>query len=79
MDENPPVYTKPYPTPSNYRSIIEKPIGDMLEEKVIERALFLRRNSQVVMITKKKKDGSHRFCCDFISLNKMINPVAYQM
>src|ERR1043165_1594311 len=63
-----PVRSKAYPTPYHLQKEIDKEIGIMLENKIIERSESAYAAPLVVV---KKADGSNRLCCNYKQLNKI--------
>ena len=73
---NPPLKIKPYRTPIHKRKLVEEPVKEMLEAKVIERS---RSPWSFPIVVVDKKDGEHRFCVDFTALNNITKPLAYSL
>ena len=65
--ETKPIKMRPYRTPLKNREVIDKALEEMLEAKVI------RSNSPwpFPAVFVDKKDGSKRFCVDFMKLNQV--------
>ncbi|CAG5134263.1 unnamed protein product [Candidula unifasciata] len=74
--EHKPICLRPYRTPLKDREIVEKAIHEMLQAGIIERSLS-SWSSPIVIV--KKKDGTHRFCCDYRALNKITKNISYPM
>ncbi len=61
-----PIYQRPYRTEFKKRAIIEQEVNRMLQAGLIEPSVS-GWSSPVVLMT--KKDGSVRFCVNYIKLN----------
>lgn len=76
VPDQPPINIRPYKTPLRNREIIETAIEEMLRAGIVTRSRS-EWASPVVLVT--KKDGTHRFCCDYRALNKITKDIAYPM
>ena len=71
-----PVRLPPYRVPHSYRAEVERQVGEMLQDGVIEPSTS-EWAAPIVLV--KKKDGTLRFCVDYRKLNAQSNVDPYPM
>ena len=73
---HPPIKLKSYRTQLNNRHIIDKAVDEMMAANKIKRS---RSPWSFPVVFVDKKDGSKRFCVDFLKLNQITKHISYPL
>ena len=71
-----PIQQRPYRASPDVKKEIDRQVNKMLKNRIIQESVS-PWNSPVVLV--KKKDGSYRFCVDFLKLNKVTKLDSFPM
>ena len=71
-----PIQQRPYRASPDVKKEIDRQVNEMLKNRIIQESVS-PWSSPVVLV--KKKDGSYRFCVDFLKLNKVTKLDSFPM